>query len=52
MKSLSEQELLNLTGGQAEVWTECDAVIAMGNSVQDPDNYNWDAWLVLFDKYC
>ena len=52
MKRLSECELLNLTGGQAEAWTECDVVIAMGNSVTDPENYNWDAWLNLFDEYC
>ena len=40
MKSLSVSELLSLTGGQEEAWTECDVVIAMGNSVTNPESYD------------
>lgn len=52
MKTLSVSELLNLTGGKEEAWTECDVVIAMANGSEGWTEDDWKAWDKLFDEYC
>lgn len=53
MKSLSVQELLNLTGGQEASWSDCDMVIIAGNHADE--NWTeemWENWLEEFDRLC
>ncbi len=52
MKSLSVQELLNLTGGQEASWSDCDMVIIAGNHAEDWTPEMWDEWLEAFDRLC
>lgn len=52
MKSLSVQELLNLTGGQATSWSDCDMVIIAGNHAEDWTEEMWEYWLAEFDRLC
>lgn len=52
MKAISERELIDLTGGQATMWSECDVVVIMGNQAENWTSEQWDAWAGLYDRYC
>ena len=53
MRELTNAEMLSLTGGKAEAWSPCDAVIAAGNMINDATTEEeLEAWAKAFEELC